>query len=75
MNIVDLDRQLLAAHSANDMAELVRLYQQAGAMMIAQNDVDAGCFYLTHAYIFALEIGHSSAPNIHQVLIDHGREE
>jgi len=75
MNEADVDTALLAAHAANDKPALVRLYRQAGEMMLARGEVNAGCFYLTHAYIFALDCGAAEASQIHQTLIAHGREE
>jgi len=50
----DLNERMIAAHEARDLAGLVELYIQAAE---AVNDVDAACFYLTHAYVFALETG------------------
>jgi len=75
MNNADIDCALLAAHAANNKAKLVGLYRKAGDMMLASGRVDAGCFYLTHAYIFALDCGAPEAAEIHQTLIAYGREE
>jgi hypothetical protein len=36
--------------------------------------VDAKCFFLTHAYIFALEQADTRAPSLRAQLISHGRE-
>ena len=44
-------------------------------MMLAADDIDAACFYLTHAYIFALDCGDSSAPELHKMLVGFGREQ
>lgn len=67
----DLDQALLAAHAAGDCAGLIRLYTQAADH---EQDTDAAAFYLTHAYVFALEMGHVDAPALHQRLIDAGRD-
>ncbi|MBL4751638.1 MAG: hypothetical protein JKX71_13840 [Amylibacter sp.] len=75
MTLADLDAALLQAHADYDLDRLVTLYQKAGLSCIDANDVDAGCFYLTHAYIFALEAGTSKAREIHKVLVSYGREE
>ncbi len=75
MNLAALDAALLQAHAEYDLDGLVTLYQKAGLSCIDANDVDAGCFYLTHAYIFALEAGSSKAREIHKVLVSYGREE
>jgi len=68
----DLDQRLLAAHDAEDYAALVGLYTQAAD---AAKDLDAACFYLTHAYIFALEQNHPDQGDLHARLKAHGREE
>jgi len=55
----DLDQRLLSAHAAGDYPALVSLYREAAE---ASTDADAAGFYLTHAYVFALELGHADAP-------------
>ncbi len=75
MDPTRLDRELMAAHEAGDKAALTRLYRRAGDAMLAQGDIDAGCFFMTQAYIFALDCGAAAAPEIRQILIRHGREE
>ena len=52
-----LDAALIAAHQAEDQPRLVSLYTQAADTSEALGDVDACCFYLTHAYVFALACG------------------
>lgn len=54
-----LDEQLLLAHANNDKDALVILYRQAADMAERHDDTNAARFYLTNAYIFALDIGHS----------------
>ncbi|WP_375265123.1 hypothetical protein [Planktotalea sp.] len=66
-----LDAQLLAAHEVDDRPALVRLYQDAAQMSFDEN---AAGFYLTHAYIFALELGHADTPALHAKLKAMGRE-
>ena len=68
----DLDAQMIAAHEAEDQAALIRLYTQAADQA---NDLTAACFYLTHAYVFALEAGAPEAAALHARLKAHGREE
>jgi hypothetical protein len=65
-----LDDQLLAAHATGDGCALVQLYSQAAD---ETKDVDTACFYLTHAYIFALELGHPDTANLHRRLTAFGR--
>ena len=67
----DLNDRLLAAHYADDKAALVSLYTRAAA---AADGPDAAGFYLTHAYVFALELGHPDAPALRAELIAQGRE-
>lgn len=69
MNLNDL---LLAAHAAGDHAALVDLYEEAA---LTVNDEDAKGFFLTHAYIFALEQNHPKAATLKTHLIRMGREE
>lgn len=66
-----LDQLLLSAHEAQDTGTLVDLYQQAASQ--ADNPVAAG-FYLTHAYVFALEINHPDATMLRAQLVAQGRE-
>ncbi len=67
----DLDARLLAAHLAGDPAALVRLYAEAAD---AATDKDAAAFFLTHAHIFALEMGHPDTLTLRQRLVEQGRE-
>ncbi|MEM6634681.1 MAG: hypothetical protein AAF667_02205 [Pseudomonadota bacterium] len=69
----ELDRQLLAAHDRDDKLALVRLYRIAGMQAEAGGDVDAACFYLTHAFVFALEIGAPEAVDLNLMLVARGR--
>jgi len=66
------DQELLTAHAAGDTARLCALYHQAA---LSHDDVDAACFYATHAYVFALECDHELRSEIHAFLLKHGREE
>ena len=67
-----LDTKMIAAHEARDTRALIRVYTTAAD---TANDLDAACFYLTHAYVFALEAGAPDAPRLHARLKAHGREE
>ena len=67
----DLDAQLIAAHEEEDSDALITLYSLAGAQAA---DIDTACFYLTHAYIFALELGDARATALRAQLVAHGRE-
>ena len=69
--MTDLDTRLIAAHEAGDRRALIGLYAEAADRM---NDLDAACFFLTHAYVFALEAGAPQASDLHAQLVKHGRE-
>ncbi len=67
----DLNDKILAAHAEEDQKALIGLYAQA-----ADNapDVDTKCFFLTHAYVFALEASDLRVPELRMRLAAHGRE-
>ncbi len=67
----DLDARLLAAHARGDQSALVPLYLEAADR--AEEDQARG-FYLTQAYIYALEAGHAEAPALRAQLVAAGRE-
>ena len=68
----DLHALLMNAHHTEDKSALVELYTQAadGSETIKQES-----FFLTHAYIYALECDHSTASLLHSRLKEYGREE
>ncbi len=68
-----LDRDLLDAHARYDQEALVRLYTVAAEERELAQDIDAACFYLTHAFVFALESGAPEADNLNQRLAERGR--
>ncbi len=67
----DLNTQLLEAHQRGDGAELSSLYVDAAHAAL---EARAKCFYLTHAYVFALEAGLSAAEEIRKQLVALGAE-
>ncbi len=66
-----LDAQMIAAHEVGNKPDLIRLYTQAADI---SDDIDTACFYLTHAYIFALDTGAAETTILHARLVQHGRE-
>lgn len=70
-----LDAALLEAHNQNDITALIELYAQAADEAETSADIDAACFFLTHAYVFALEAGSDLAKTLHTRLKSYGREE
>ena len=69
------DQQLQLAHESGDTALLSKLYGQAADTYEASGDIDAACFYLTQAYVFALDAGLPIAAEYNQRLTGHGRDE
>ena len=67
----DLDARLLAAHARGDRAALVALYTEAAD---SAGEDQARYFYLTQAYVFALEAGRPEAPTLRARLVAAGRE-
>jgi hypothetical protein len=68
---VSLDEQLLNAHERGDKSALVSLYAMAADQ--APSD-EARYFYMTHAYIFALDTGNTLAGDLRARLQAAGRE-
>lgn len=68
-----LDAALLAAHDSGDQTALVGLYTTAGDWAEASGDINAACFYLTHAFVFALEAGAPQAQPLNRRLAARGR--
>lgn len=69
-----LESALLAAHARDDHDGLVALYQRAGEVKQGVGDIDAACFYFTHAYVYALETGNPAANLLRSLLAGYGRE-
>ena len=67
-----LDDSLLKAHALDDLGALVWLYLEAANSAI--DDEAAQGFYLTHAYIYALEAGLEDGKQIKARLIALNRE-
>lgn len=65
-----LNDAILAAHARDDGRALVAFYAQAADQ---SRDVDTACFFLTYAYIYALELGLPDAAALYARLDAHGR--
>ncbi|MEL6837653.1 MAG: hypothetical protein AAFP85_00085 [Pseudomonadota bacterium] len=65
-----LDEALLDAHARGDQSALVTLYTRAAEKA---EDGDAACFFLTQAYVLALEAGNAATPTLYARLKAHGR--
>jgi hypothetical protein len=68
-----LEVRLLAAHCTGDVATLVMLYSEAADRAAAGHNIEKECFFLTHAWIFALEIGDPLADILRARLAGNGR--
>lgn len=67
----DLDQRLLQAHAVDDRGALIQLYAEASG---AAKSPVARNFYLTHAYVYALEAGIPEADFLRRRLVDYGAE-
>ncbi|MGV6812273.1 MAG: hypothetical protein ACWA47_08510 [Brevirhabdus sp.] len=66
-----LERALLAAHNAGDKPALVGLYTRAAQLADGE---DARGFFLTQAFVFALDTGAPEATPLRAELAAMGRE-
>lgn len=73
MDLDELDKQLLRAHAEKDVPALIRLYHQAAILAEERQHHEAACFYLTHAFVFALEYGAPEADELNLKLFERGR--
>lgn len=68
-----LDRAVLDAHADGDEGAIARAYLDAADAARAEGESDRACFFLTHAWIFALEAGDPLAAVCHARLEQAGR--
>ncbi len=68
---MSLEADLLRAHADGNLPALVAGYLAAAE---AAEDDDTAGFYLTHAWVFALEAGDTRANDIKARLVAQGRE-
>lgn len=66
-----LDAALLAAHEKDDRDALIRLYKEAAE---ASESPQQRAFFLTHAFVFALEAGDARAEPLRAALVEIGSE-
>lgn len=62
--LAELEARLQAAHVANDQAELVMFYSKAADLAHESGACEKAAFFLTHAWIFALESGHEKSNHL-----------
>ncbi|MCP4317230.1 MAG: hypothetical protein GY789_14765 [Hyphomicrobiales bacterium] len=70
----DLDAALIDAHRQSDGRKIAELYLLAGELAQVSGDTEKACFYLVHAYVFALQEGMELASELHARLKVLGRE-
>ena len=73
-DVSTLDADLLDAHRAGDRQKLVTCYEQAARQAETDGRDTAAGFYMTHAYVFALEAGLNVASRLKAWLVASGRE-
>ena len=66
----NLESELLAAHESRDVDAIISLYAVAAER---SEDSEREAFFLTHAWVFALEAGDPRAPEFHRRLRELGR--
>ena len=59
-----LERRLLSAHEEGGAARLSRLYDEASRMAEGDGDRERAAFFLTHAWVYALEAGDPVADDL-----------
>ena len=69
----ELDAQLLDAHAGRNPAKIAYHYGLAADQAEDEEDIDQACFFLTHAWIFALEAGDPAADQYRSRLAAFGR--
>ena len=73
MNPEELNSRILLAHKSGDGARLAELYHEAGNQSLESGRHDEGCFFLTQAYVYALENGLEITNKIHAQLVGFDR--
>ena len=66
---------LLKAIEKNDLPTVVEIFFSHGKAKLDNNEINAGCYYLTNAYIYALEAGSGRIEELHDLLKFYNREE
>lgn len=68
---LDLESALRDAHAVDDLPRLSALYTRAAER--AGGETDTACFFLTHAWVFAMAAGLDEADVLRARLAAHGR--
>ncbi len=62
--LADLDRAIVAAHAQGNNPALAHLYHQAGQHFLANGQTDRAGFFLTQAYVLALDCGDTARASV-----------
>ena len=65
---------MLEAHRRGERAALVALYEAAARTAEGEGRDEAAGFFMTHAYVFALEAGLDDAARLKAWLVERDRE-
>jgi len=69
-----IEQNLQAAIRRHDLELLARIYTDAANASEQRGNIDEACFFLTQAYVCALQQGSDQAHKLRLRLIEHGRE-
>ena len=64
---------MLGAHADGSAGALIQHYAKAAEMAETEGDVDRAAFFLTHAWVFALEAGDERAATFREKLASWSR--
>ena len=69
-----MEDKLHEALQHQDLEVLTKIYTDAANASEQRGDIDEACFFLTQAYVCALQQGADTAVKLRSRLINHGRE-
>lgn len=70
-----LNDRLLGAHAVRDISALPGLYKTAAKRAEHFGDIHRACFFLTQAWIYALDAGSPMADELKERLVICGRDQ
>ena len=74
--MVRINQETLAiALKTGDLDTIIEIFAVHGKTKLDKNEIDAGCYYLSNAYVYALEAGSDRVCEFHKILKSYGREE
>ncbi len=69
-----MENKLQKAIQRNDLELLVQIYTDTANTSELRGDIDEACFFLTQAYVCALQQGADIAADLRLRLVEYGRE-